>query len=659
MLDIIRTRAQSFAIKLIFGVIIVVFIFWGVGNIGKDSTGSLATVNGETITAQEFGKVFSRAVEAQRQKDPELTTDAERFKRFKQQVLGEIVLMRLREQEAVRLGLSVTPYELMKVIGALPVFQDASGKFDKDLYIKLLAAQKMTPGEFEAEYSRQLLDEKLQRYIAMSVGVSEFEAKNLYSFSLEKRKAEYVLFSAADYKDKAAVSAEEVAAYYAANKEKFRTPVRANVEFVRLTPDALAAGYPVSDQELKDFYEKNKESFKEPARYESRHIFVACPPDGSAEPGAEEKIAKARATIMEADKKLKSGAEFGALAATYSEDQQSAKEGGMLGWMDKGQIGAKEFEDAALAMKPGTVSEPIRTAYGFHIIKLEDKKDASTKQLEEVKAAITAELGKEKADADFQKVQKAAEDALTMGTPLADIASKFKVKVASTGLLPLTEVEASLAPHKDSRQMLENSVASLAAASASPSTNSTAKAPAPVVIPVPLNVVDGIALVRVVEAQPSVIPSLESMKESIVSTLKDGKALELARSAAKEALPAFNGTVVPDAWKGKVQTSKAVARVFPEVAPLGNLPALAEAMFSAPKGVWLSKVYDTANGAVIARTSDIEPVSDAEWTSLKGIFMAQLQQSKQQDAVEAFMQNVIANAKVEQSTEMLDKMTLR
>ncbi len=654
MLDIIRDKAQSFGVKLIFGIIILVFVFWGVGNIGRAPAGALAVVNGESVTVQDINKLFQRAVEEQRKATPDLTTNPEKFKAFKQQVLAQVIMSRLRQQEAARIGLAVTPHELKRVLAGFAVFQDASGKFDPEAYKRVVASQGMSQGEFEADYTKQLLEEKLMRGIVMSTDVTEAEARSLYEFSLEKRMIEYAFFNAADYKKDVTVSDEDVSQYYTNNKESFKKPAMVNLEFLSLTPESLASGYPVTDKEAEEYYEKNKLQFFQPESFEARHIFIACPPDGDKTPGAEEKVKKAQAAIDDIAKQLKGGADFAAVATKLSEDKQSAVEGGKLGWMSKGQLGSEEFENAALALSPGEISKPVRTEFGFHIIKLEAKKAAVTPPLADVKKDIVAALGKEKADANFSNVEKAAEDGLTMNTSFAELSKKFHVTVSTTGLKAQSEAEAQIAPTKDSRQILADAIAGQAAAPA----GQDGKAAPAMTIPAPLNITDGVALVRVLEAKPAVIPPMDEVRETIVDRIKLNKGMGLAREAADKALPSFTGKDAPVAYKDKLKEAGPVIRVFPEVRPLGLLPELVNGVF-ASSGEWIPQVFTSADGALIARSKTVEPVTEENWQQMKEIFVSQMKQRRQKEALDSFMQKLIESAKIEESADALDKLTLR
>ena len=217
-----------------------------------------------------------------------------------------------------------------------------------------------------------------------------------------------------------------------------------------------------------------------------------------------------------------------------------------------------------------------------------------------------------------------------------------------------SEAEARIAPTKDSRQFLADSVAGLAAAPA----GADGKAPEPVTVPVPLNVDGGIALVRVLEAKAAHIPPLDEVRQTISDRLLLNKGMELARLAAQKALPEFTGKEVPAAYKDKVKESQPAIRLFPEVRPLGLMQEMVTDMFSST-GDWLPRVYDSPEGAVIARTKTVEPVTEESWNQVKELFISQLKQRRQKEVLDAFMQRLIESAKIEERPDALDGLTMR
>lgn len=652
MLDFIRGRSQSLVIKVIFGIIIIVFVFWGMGNLSGTSSGALAVVNGENISVKDFADQFRILVEQEKRRNPGILNDENALKQFKSNVLNSVIASRLLLQEAERLGMIVTPHELRALIGGIALFQDDSGAFDPQRYKSILRSQNISPGSFEAQYNEEILQAKLARLIATSAKISPEEARGLAAFSLEARTAEYVLFRPEDYAGQVNLSEEEIAQAYEAGKEGFRRPPLADLEYLILTPKALAKGYPVSDEEAAAYYEANSELFQLADIYLSRHIFLAAPPEESGNENAA-KIAEARKAAENIVRQLKDGADFAELARIYSQDKVSSENGGMLGWIEVGKVGSKEFDEAAFALAPGQTSEPVRTAMGFHIIRLEDKKQGSAIPFDEVKESIVAELARKKADADFSETRKAAEDALVLNTPLAEIAQKFQTEVQKTGPLPQNEALALLNLHSDSRAILENAL--FAALS-----DSVEDASRPA-LPVPLDIVDGIALVRIREVRPSVVPDLAEVRETIADRLRLDKGRELARAAAEEALPAFTGETAPKSFRDAVQkTGGTLLRASVAVEPeLGRSEELVDSLFFSTNKAWLPRVHETEKGFVIARVASIEPLSGKALEEGEQAFLIQGANFRERNLSTALMRNLWDSAEIEVYQDRLDMLVAR
>ncbi|MDR0828399.1 MAG: SurA N-terminal domain-containing protein [Desulfovibrio sp.] len=646
MLNSIRGKAQSFGVKIIFLVIIVVFVFWGVGNFTGMQSGSLATVNGENISLREYEKNLRMAMESEKRSNSDSLKEESRFEVLKDRLLAEMILSSLRRQEARRLGLGISDYELKAYIDSFPVFQDADGKFDPARYKTILDANDIKAGEFEADNRKILQEAKLMRYVGLSARFSEAEMKQIFAFSLEKRRAAYVLFAPEDFRDKAEVTEEAIAAYYEKNKESFRRPLLLSLEYLRLTPGRLGDAYVPSDAEIEDFYKNNPDNFKKAASFTCRHIFIAAPPEGSSEPDAEKTVATARATVQDIQAGLKAGKDFTELAREFSQDPESAPNGGLLPPLEPGQSYAVEFDQAALALKPGEVSDAVRTRYGFHLIRLESLSEASILPLAEVRDQIRESLSLEKAEADFGNLEKKAESELAAGTALSLLAEQFKVPLEKRTLASLAEIESATALSAEGRHALEDAATARAAGETEAN------------ISVPLNIADGIILTRITEARPAVLPSAEEMRAAIIDALKQEGAKVLAHLAAEAALPLFSGSETPEAFKDKVADSNIGLRVFPALEPLGSAPELLSGIFSS-KGDWLPRVYDTPKGPVIARTLSIEPVKDEDWEQLKDIFMGQYRQSREEEAVQSFMQALFIASDVKEARDLLKQLTLR
>lgn len=161
MLDYIRSNAQSFGVKVAFGVIILVFVFWGVGSFNdRDSINVVAMVNGDPILAQQFEQAYRNAEESVLRNNPGITREQLKARHLGREVLRDLIQQTLLTQEAARAGIGVTPLELRRAVGEIKVFQDAQGRFDPEAYTRVLAAQRISPAQYEKDMSDQLLREK-------------------------------------------------------------------------------------------------------------------------------------------------------------------------------------------------------------------------------------------------------------------------------------------------------------------------------------------------------------------------------------------------------------------------------------------------------------------------------------------------------------------
>jgi hypothetical protein len=242
MLDYIRSNAQSYGVKLAFGLIILVFVFWGVGSFtDKSSGGAVASVNGEAIPVQRFESAYQNAEEAALRNTPGITREELKKQGLGLHVLQELSADILLRQAAEKHGISVSPVELRLAVGQMKIFQDAQGRFDPEAYKRVLAAQRTSPAQYEQSVGASLLRDKLYAMLTSTAWVGPDEAKNYYDFLRQTRRVEYVFFPAkADAASpSASPSDEEMRAYYEARKDDFTLPPKVVVEYVAVRPESL------------------------------------------------------------------------------------------------------------------------------------------------------------------------------------------------------------------------------------------------------------------------------------------------------------------------------------------------------------------------------------------------------------------------------------
>jgi hypothetical protein len=200
-----------------------------------------------------------------------------------------------------------------------------------------------------------------------------------------------------------------------------------------------------------------------------------------------------------------------------------------------------------------------------------------------------------------------------------------------------------------------------AKATAGASAHAAAEIPASaaLVLPVPLEIVDGIALVALEQAEPARIRPLDEVRDEIRDSLKREAALRLAHAAAAEARKAFTGETAPEEFRGRLAESGAFSRAMPVVPGLEGSESLALALLSSQDGAWLPGVHDTARGTVIARVAEVVPIRDEDWLRVKDAFMAQFLRHKADEAAISFLRNMLAAADIVQPEGVLEQLTYR
>lgn len=572
MLDLMRKNAQSWGIKILFGLIIVVFVFWGIGSFRSNKAAVIAEVNGRPIAAQDFRIAYERTLKSLRHRNPNISQKEIQQMRLKEQVLNQLINAELLREKAKALGVDITLPELRKAITSIPFFQNKNKKFDPNLYKKILKLNGLSPATFEKDYSENLLIEKMRAFITLPAKANLAEVYDMYKFAKEQIQIEYLLFKLDNYLNKIKISNNEIQKYYNENKDKFMDPEKIKIAYLLLTPENLAKQEKVSEQEIKEYYESHKNSFFQPERVKARHILIRLNPDAS-----KKELKQAEQKIAKIEKELQKGKSFAELAKKYSECP-SKKNGGEVGWFTKKDM-VKPFADAAFALKVGEISKPVRTQFGLHLIKLEDKKAAGIPSLKEVKEQIKNTIAQEKAYAKIQDLLDSALTRLAAGESLQKIATELGLEVKTTNLFSRKNIPQDLKglKPKDIQALFDLPV------------HETTKTP--------FNLQNGYLLVSKLEAiSPKPLP-LEKVKETIKTILTRQKAQKLA---LEEATKTLNKLQKKEKINISLKTSKPFTRqgFIPE---LGFNPSLAQEAFLGKVNTWLDKPYKVMAGYILAK----------------------------------------------------------
>lgn len=425
MLNVMRKYATNWMIKIILGAIVIVFVFWGVGSFSSKKEGRVALVNGEPITVEEYRQTYENLVEQLKSRFGSSMND-EMIKMFqvKRQALEKLIDQKLLLKEARDLDLQVSDSEIAGAIRKIRAFQTA-GVFDRHLYKNILNRNNLAPEEFEMIQRQSMLMEKIRSLVTSCVKVSDNEAMQWFKWDDAEVNIDYVLFKPELYKD-IKPSAEELRLFFGKHKTSYKTEPQIKTAYLYFDSETYTEKVNISDEEIKDYYEASPEEFKNQKTVEARHILIKIRRDANPET-----VEKARTKALEIMKMAVEGKDFAELAKQYSEGP-SKNAGGQLGAFKKEEM-VKPFSDKAFSMNAGDISEPVRTDFGWHIIKVEKVNEEFTLSLDDAKPEIRKILTVEKAKNLAYNGAEAAYNASFEGDDLIKIGQSLNLKVMTTG----------------------------------------------------------------------------------------------------------------------------------------------------------------------------------------------------------------------------------
>ena len=415
MLDFLRRKKRSFIILLIFFAIIVVFVFWGVGPTPQQGSENqvVARVDGIPIYGSTYEDAYQRELEYYKRAlgenfSPEVLERLNLRERTINALIDRILVL----NEAERQGIDVSEEEIRKRIFSTPIFQK-EGRFSKELYFAILQANRIKPAEYEQSVRQELLIEKIGDEVTKDVTVTDEEVWERFLVENRKVSLNYIVFKKDRFKKEVKVDDDALKKFFEEHKSNYMIPPRVKVAYGRIDKDALVKEVKLKDEELEAYYRKHIADYRVPTRVRARHILVR---PSSSEEDKEKAWQEARQKIEKILERIKKGEDFAKLAKEYSQDPGSAQRGGDLGWFEEGMM-VKEFEKAAMSLEKGEISPIVKTEYGFHIIKVEDKKPGKTISFKEAKKDIEEKLRKKyairlarKRMAEFHRLLKETDD---------------------------------------------------------------------------------------------------------------------------------------------------------------------------------------------------------------------------------------------------------
>jgi peptidyl-prolyl cis-trans isomerase D len=400
MFEFIRTHQRLMQFLLLL-LILPSFVLVGVSQYeSRGSNDGVASVDGRTITQQEWESAQRRQIEqARAMMGPQFDQKLFDTPEAKQEVLDGLVAERAISAEVARNHLTVGNEGLYKAIQEQTGMRKPDGSFDLDAYKGFLKSQGMTAEGFEQRIRYQMAVQQLAASVQATAFAPRSVAGRLSDLNDQQREVQELLFPAANYASQVKVTDEMVKAFYEKNAALFKVPETIKAEYVVLNPEAVEKLVTVSDAEIADAYNKNKARFSTPEKRSASHILITAAKDAKPADDAAAK-AKAQAILAEVQK---SPNDFARIAKAQSQDPGSAELGGDLGVVEKGLFD-KPVEDAIFALKEGETSGLVRSSFGYHIVKVTKVVPATQKPLEEAKPEIAAELKKTKMSSKYSEL---------------------------------------------------------------------------------------------------------------------------------------------------------------------------------------------------------------------------------------------------------------
>jgi peptidyl-prolyl cis-trans isomerase D len=604
MLD--RMRRHRGWLKWSLALVVLTFIVFYIPDFLQDPTAVgaapsevIAEVEGREVTAGQFQRRFQTQMLAYQQAyGGQMNEQLLRQLGIENQILQQMVDEQAALAEAERQGIRVSDEELAAQIFAIPAFQENGRFVGEQRYEQILRTQRppMTQSDFEDNLRKSMIIDKFRAALTDWMSISDEELEREFRQRNEKVKLQVVALTADTFRDKVTVSDADAASYYESHKAEYRTGERGKVKYLLVDMDQVRAKAVVAPNEIQTYYNQNIQQYQTPEQVRASHILLKT--EGKDE-------ATVRKQAEELLKQVKAGADFAQLAIKHSEDEGSAKNGGDLDYFGRGRM-VPEFEQAAFGMQPGQTSDLVKTDYGFHIIKVVDKKPGSTRSLDEVRAQIADQLR-------FQKAQQAAtaqartlDEKIEQASDLDRVAQESGLAVQESGFFTREEPIPGLgsAPQV-AMQAFQLKDGEVSSALMSPR---------------------GPVFITVTGKQDPYVPKLEEVKDRVREDAIRARATELSRQRGAEIAAKlrtakdFAAAAKAEGLEAKATELIARESVLPDI---GVSPEVDKAAFSLPVGS-VSEPIATGSGTVIVRVSERDEVTPEEVQSGKDAFRAQM-----------------------------------
>jgi len=609
---------------------------------GSNITGQpniLARVGDDNITIEDVAR---RAEEFQRSQGRQIAPA------MMPQLVDYMITDRAQLLQAQRLGLRVSDAELKDELqhGPLSTYIFPDGKFvGQEKYQNFVTQQLQSSVEhFEEQERNYILQRKLTALVTSNISVTPADIEREYQRQNLKVKLQYAVVSLADLSKQITVSEPEIKAYYQSHKSQYENsvPEKRKAKYAVIDVGKLAAGEQISPSELLSYYNQHKSEFQQQEEIKASHILVKTEagPDGKVSAAADAAARKKAEDIL---KKLRAGANFEELAKKESDDKASAINGGSLGFFQRGSM-VPEFEKAAFSLNKGQISDLVKTQYGYHIIRVDDKHQAGMPSIEQVKEKIEPFLKQQKAQREAEALANSVQsEAGSQGLDAA--AAKHALPVATSEWFARGDSLPGLGTAPEFMQAI------FSAQEKSP--------------PQSVGTQLGYVVFQVTGVKPPATPTFAEIRSQVESQFKTEKAAGMLEQKAAQ---------ISDRARALHDLKKAAKEVGAEVktsdwlgaqsqAPdLGNMGGPASVAFAMKPGEISAPLFQGRTAAVLMVTDRQEaPAGDVVKTQDQ--IRDQLLRTKRQEALELYLAGMVKRlekeGKIRKNQQQIDAYTRR
>ncbi len=578
--DILKSR--RLLAMMVLGPLAVIFAAWGAYGIVNMSFAPQdfgLRVNGERISTEALHRAWQERQAQYAQALGGAALGPAQTQMMQQQLITEFVRETVLRQRARADGFKVSRQQVMDAYRSERAFQ-VDGKFSPQAAQTMLAQIGMSPETYEAERRQSLQIQQLSEGIQLSDFLTPTELARIYALQNEQREIRYAVLPADRYAP-AKIDEAQVKAWYDAHTGEYMSPESARLQYALLSLDSIASQVSIKDGDLQAWYDKNKDRYSEKEKRHAHHILISI---GDAKDPKSDATALAKAQQVLAE--VKSGKDFGELARKYSADPGSAAQGGDLGWAESNAYVAP-FSDALFSMQPGQVSDPVKTQYGYHIIRLDEIRPAHVLTLADSRAKIEADYRRAQAAELFgdrvEQLQQKLEQGQT--TDLAGLASEFGMQTGDVNNF----TRAGGAPLGGKPELVQ--------AVFSEDTLAGKRLVGPVAL-----AEDRVAVIKVLEHRAPAPQPLASVHDEVVAALRKSDSTAAAKAAAEQAVKQLDSGAEFDTVVKGLGVASAPAAFVGRADP--QVPAqVRETAFAAPppgeKPIYRALSLDNGGAAVL------------------------------------------------------------